>query len=255
MSRSRSPSYPVFSLPEAIARVRKIHDADRRNPVERIVVASHMGYSGISGASDQAISALVQYDLVEKVAKGELKVSQTAIDILHPESETQRKAAVLRAAYSPELFKGLKERFPESRFSDSALRSYLVRIGFVERAVDTVVKSYTETCNYLEQIGAHASEVAQPGAISEFKRDEVEPRLVVTPVAPKAVVDVAPTSTDGERVLTTGLLSKEATFRLLVSGKIGVKEIERLIRKLELDKEILADSEDETDRDDTSVFG
>jgi hypothetical protein len=30
-----------------------------------------------------------------------------------------------------------------------------------------------------------------------------------------------------------------------VSGNIGVKEIERLIKKLELDKEILADQEDE----------
>lgn len=49
----------------------------------------------------------------------------------------------------------------------------------------------------------------------------------------------------GERVLTTGLLAKEANFRLIVSGKIGVKEIERLIQKLEVDKEILAEDEPE----------
>jgi hypothetical protein len=30
-----------------------------------------------------------------------------------------------------------------------------------------------------------------------------------------------------------------------VSGQIGVKEIERLIKKLELDKEILAEQQDE----------
>lgn len=46
---------------------------------------------------------------------------------------------------------------------------------------------------------------------------------------------------EGERELTTGLLSKDASFRLIVSGDIGVREIERLIRKLEIDKEILAD--------------
>ncbi len=45
----------------------------------------------------------------------------------------------------------------------------------------------------------------------------------------------------GERELTTGLLAKDASFRLIVSGNIGVKEIERLIQKLEIDKEILAD--------------
>ena len=44
---------------------------------------------------------------------------------------------------------------------------------------------------------------------------------------------------EGEREFTTGMLSKEASFRLIVSGPVGVKEIERLIKKLELDKEIL----------------
>jgi hypothetical protein len=48
----------------------------------------------------------------------------------------------------------------------------------------------------------------------------------------------------GERELTTGLLAKDASFRLIVTGNIGVKEIERLIKKLELDKEILADQDD-----------
>jgi hypothetical protein len=50
---------------------------------------------------------------------------------------------------------------------------------------------------------------------------------------------------EGERELITGLLSKDASFRLIVSGQIGVKEIERLIKKLELDKEILAEHQDE----------
>jgi hypothetical protein len=49
---------------------------------------------------------------------------------------------------------------------------------------------------------------------------------------------------EGERELTTGLLSKHSSFRLIVSGQVGVKEIERLIKKLELDKEILADDPD-----------
>lgn len=35
----------------------------------------------------------------------------------------------------------------------------------------------------------------------------------------------------GERELTTGLLSKDSSFRLIVTGHIGVKEIERLIAK------------------------
>jgi hypothetical protein len=37
------------------------------------------------------------------------------------------------------------------------------------------------------------------------------------------------------------------SFRLIVSGVVGVREIERLIKKLELDKEILADQDAEND--------
>jgi hypothetical protein len=40
--------------------------------------------------------------------------------------------------------------------------------------------------------------------------------------------------------LTEGA-GKGASFRLIVSGAIGVMEIERLIQKFEIDKEILAD--------------
>jgi hypothetical protein len=49
----------------------------------------------------------------------------------------------------------------------------------------------------------------------------------------------------GERELTTGLLSKDSSFRLIVSGQVGVKEIERLIAKLKIDKEILAEQLDD----------
>jgi hypothetical protein len=48
-----------------------------------------------------------------------------------------------------------------------------------------------------------------------------------------------------KREMTTELLAREASFRLIVSGKVPVKEIERLIQKLEIDKEILVDQEDE----------
>lgn len=44
-----------------------------------------------------------------------------------------------------------------------------------------------------------------------------------------------------ERVLQAGMLSKSASYRLIVSGPVGVAEIDRLLKKLEVDKEILAD--------------
>jgi hypothetical protein len=54
---------------------------------------------------------------------------------------------------------------------------------------------------------------------------------------------------------TTGLLSKDANFRLIVSGHVGVKEIERLIKKLELDKEILAEQVESESTESTTAGG
>jgi hypothetical protein len=56
----------------------------------------------------------------------------------------------------------------------------------------------------------------------------------------------------GERELTKGILAKEASFRLMVNGNIGVKEIERMIQKLEIDKEILADQDAEPSGDESA---
>ncbi len=56
-----------------------------------------------------------------------------------------------------------------------------------------------------------------------------------------------------ERVLQSGMLSRTASYRVVVSGPIGEAEIDRLLKKLEMDREILADPEpgcpDDEDRD------
>jgi hypothetical protein len=79
------------------------------------------------------------------------------------------------------------------------------------------------------------------------KADSINPGVTVQNIPPLPPVSKPPVSKakimGGERELTTGILSKDASFRLIVSGPVGVKEIERLIAKLELDKEILATSD------------
>jgi hypothetical protein len=74
------------------------------------------------------------------------------------------------------------------------------------------------------------------------KANTINPDVAVRNILPLPPVSKAKIP-GGERELTTGILSKDANFRLIVSGPVGVKEIERLIAKLELDKEILATSD------------
>lgn len=152
MARSNSPGYPNMSLPKAISAVRKMFDADRRNPIDRITAAKHIGYAGQSGASDKALGSLSHYGLTEKTGKGELRVSQLAIDIIHPDptSPGSEARALWQAGMSPQVFKDLRARFP-GHVSEASLRSYLVREGFNNVAIPPVMSAFFETFRFLEQ--------------------------------------------------------------------------------------------------------
>ncbi|MFM5954374.1 MAG: hypothetical protein ACKOPE_08750 [Novosphingobium sp.] len=153
MARSHSPGYPNFPLPKAIELIRKIYSADRRNPIDRVVAAKHCGYTGLSGAADKVLGSLAHYDLLERAGKGQARVTQTAVDILHPDPlhPEQRKQALQRAAFSPSIFEAIRTNFSDGLPSEAALKSWLMREEFLDRAISPVTKAYLETCLYLEQ--------------------------------------------------------------------------------------------------------
>jgi hypothetical protein len=203
MAGSRSPKYPNFSLRTAVKQAEKIFQADRRNVLDRFVAVKHMGYSGLSGPADKSIATLVQYGLLERVGKGEVRVSQTAVDILHPDTPRQKAEALKKAAYSPPIFKAVKERFPDGVSSD-ALASYLVRENFLDRAISPITRAYSDTLSFLEQSGASdsggdATQGATESASLDDEDDEmdfVEPDDAVRPgkaVTPKQGESQTPT--------------------------------------------------------------
>ncbi len=156
MARVHSPGYPQFGIAKAISHAKRIFDADRRSAIDRAAAAKHIGYSGPSGAADKALATLAHYGLVEKAGKGELKVTQLAVDIIHQDTPESRKKALLEAAFAPQIFADLKERFG-THFSENALESYLLRANFLNVAIRPVIKSYSETCSFLEQEKAFES--------------------------------------------------------------------------------------------------
>ncbi len=169
MAVAKSPKYPNFSLRQAVTQAEKIFKADRRNAIDREVAVKHMGYSSVSGASDKAVGTMVQFGLLEYTGKSEMRVTQMTVDILHPADAQGRKIALARAASTPPLFKELKGRFPDG-VSDDALRSYLMRSGFLDRAVNPIVSSFNDTQAFLKQEGAFES-----GGPAESEGAEVEP--------------------------------------------------------------------------------
>jgi hypothetical protein len=152
MARVRSPNYPSISLPDAIDRVRKVYDREHTHKAAPEVIAKALGYAGVNGSSLGVMSALKKYGLLEDVGK-DWKVSADALTILvDPPDSTDRADAIRRAAKAPALFANLLEEYGEKPPSDDNLRAYLLKRGFAQSAVDTPMRAYRETLEYVSKL-------------------------------------------------------------------------------------------------------
>lgn len=142
MARIRSPNYPQVELQDAVDLVRTIFDNETQNFAPREVVAELLGYSSVNGASEKKVSALTAYGLLDRNSDRELRVSDLAMKVLHPEDEREEAEALAEAARTPNLFQEINEKWSENQPSDANLRSYLIRRGFNQNSVDQVIKVY-----------------------------------------------------------------------------------------------------------------
>jgi hypothetical protein len=164
MAQKQSPGYPNFPLEKAIWMAGQIFDNDRKNPIDRAVAAEHIGYSGISGASEKALSTLTHFGLIEKAGKGQVRVTQTLVDILHPDEEEDKREALKTAGLSPAIFREIRSRFEDGMPSEGALKSWLAREDFLDRAINPVTKAFLATMQYLQHSGAFQSGEEQRGS-------------------------------------------------------------------------------------------
>ena len=144
MARTRSPNYPAISLKEAVERIGLLFKSEQRHSAPKEVVAKGMGFGGVNGASLSAISAALKFGLLEKSGE-DFKVTDAAIEILHPHNADEKSTALLKAAFAPRLFAELVEHYNGDLPSDENLRAYLIRKGFGQNALTGVIQSYRET--------------------------------------------------------------------------------------------------------------
>jgi len=260
MLRTNSPPHPGMSLAKAIEAAAKIFEADRRNPVDRDVAARHIGYAGKSGASDKALAALAHFGLVEKVGKGSLRVSQLAMDILHPDPSAPlgKPRSLLEAGMKPEIYKELRAQFPDS-VSEGTLRSYLVRAGFNDAALPSAMSAYTETLRFLEQskafesVGSESVDEPVDGPQDNEAQTGMEQADLIERAAPampsSAAQAIAAVRVEaGETEWMRNPVGRDTKVRLLVTGEMGPKEIGRLIKLLQAQKAVLDEEADDDDR-------
>jgi hypothetical protein len=162
MAKSRSPNYPSITLEAALAKIKKVYDAEHTHPAAREVVAKALGYNTLNGTSLSFLAALTRYGLLEKAGKDGLKVSADAVTALElDEGHPLRAEALGRLAFTPALFAELREKFGKELPSDVNLRHYLIQQkAFLPKAADEVIRVYKEN---LELVSVDEEEYDEDG--------------------------------------------------------------------------------------------
>lgn len=256
-TKPRSPNYPACSLQKAVEYARKIYAENHLHKAPRPVVAKAMGYGSLNGGSLTAISALKKFGLVDE-DDGGVKVTQDALTILvEGPSSPDRARTIVRLATKPELFSELQSAFPGRAPNDEILRSWLLRKGFLQSTVDLPIRAYRETMELAEaQKAIYTSDTREAvdvvSVAATQNGEQVAPQVAElqarpTPVGVAAPVVTSPaTVAQGEREWLRGALSKQAGYRLIVSGDLGAREIGKLIKLLEAQRAVLDDDDDQS---------
>lgn len=247
-SRDRSPSFPFVPLQTAIERLTAFEKYFGRRPAPVTHAGLAWGMKGKSSQADQTLAALRSFGLIEYEGSGvdrKAIISEDGRTYLRTQQETTKRQVLKRAALRPKNIRKFWSIWGTGRHPDPVCLDELIfKNGFSDTGAESFLKVYDATIAYAGladsdkidlEVGEGDEDAGEPDASSEPHREEP---LAIPPQRAKGKVPLMA----GERELTAGLLSKETDFRLIVRGHVGVKEIDMLIKKLTLDKEILADT-------------
>lgn len=242
--RERSPSFPFIPLKGAVERLEAFERYFGRHPAPTTKAGLAWGMKEKSSQADQTLAAMRSFGFIgyEGAGSGRVAVlTEEARNYIRTQQESVKEQILQQCALRPRIIRKYWTTWGADRPPDAVALDELYDAGFTDAGAENFLRVYDETIAFSGLFDSDKS-VEDDGADGDGEDDLPPP-----PPALKKENLMA-----GERELTTGLLSKEASFRLIVNGQIGVKEIERLIKKLELDKEILAESPSDNGQDDVA---
>jgi hypothetical protein len=228
-------------------------------------------YGSKSSGLAQTAAALIQFGLLSPngtFSGRRFEITSDALELVrisrwHPDM----KQLMRNAAMMPKIHRELFAKFGGAgKIEDAEIERYLVidraqakKAAFSPSSARDLIKEYRVTMRAAElsetEPRGHSSSAAR-GALEEANLtpasvpQEFAPSQELIESAPRgmshrkaagsAAKTDAPPVRDHERIWDQGPLSPTAEYRLLISGEVGEKEIEVLIRRLEISKQTLA---------------
>jgi hypothetical protein len=153
--RKKSPRAPSISLDEALERVLRVYEKEKRHAAPTEVVVQDMGYkSANNGAALAALASIRYYGLLEKPQEGKLAVTKEFESYQYAPDDEVKRGLLLKWLRSPQVFADLIDRYPGGFPSDKSLRFDLMDHGFSPASADSVVSVFRRSIEFAGFDGA-----------------------------------------------------------------------------------------------------
>lgn len=148
--RHRSPNYPAVGLRDAVERVRKLYDSEKKAGAPLEVAIKRIGFTVAHGSAMAVLAALKKFGLVDDI-NGRIVPTSEAIELLAYGEDSERGLMALRrAALKPTVYSELYEKYKDTGMpSDASLMAELkADMGFNPNAVEGFVRDFRDTLVY-----------------------------------------------------------------------------------------------------------
>lgn len=240
---NRSPNFPYINLTVALDRAQQLYASSRGNPVRLRDAADDWKLSPTSSGTQRVAAALLAFGLLTDEGSGDerrLKLSQTAMRILDDTRPGIREGLLRDAALRPAVIREYYNKWHHRRPSDShAISQLKFDSGFNDDSARMFLRVFDDALGYVDGTDDLVSE-----------RDEEEVSVVASELEQvRSVRSMGPaerSAAPAEAAIRgeewfKAKVGRETTVTILAEGTFGRVELERLLRLLEAQKEVMDD--------------
>ncbi len=252
--RDRSPAFPVIPLKEALERFRELDKFSNGHPVpvKKAAIAWEMAEN--SSQSNRTLAALKYFGLIDYEGSGDNRSAITTAEgknFLRALRDETKQEMVKTFALAPKEIKKFWDLWGKVRPHDDICREKLIfDHKYNEKAAPQFLRVYDQTIDYAglsdsDKIDAENDNESFDDTNSEsgeepMQQQSVQNQALANPV-PNAYVAEEVSQNSSESEWLRGPLSKSSSYRLIIKGDPGVKEIDNLINILTAQKAVLED--------------
>jgi hypothetical protein len=166
--------YPFFDIDSVLEKLKKVHEVNRQDEIERSLVAETLGMSITGGGFAYLIASMEKYGLI-KTGSGKIIISDLGKLALYG-NDQEKEQAKHQAVLNVELFSELLSQYGKNA-TEEQIKAFLRQKAFVDivkaqKLAPSVDKIYKNVANYLRPADAEP-QPSESAAESKGRRESM----------------------------------------------------------------------------------